>query len=134
MLSSHLLGDAYPNDNLIEKVRQVHADGDSWSRIARELGEHPALVTTADTESGVDLGVSTFRDLLSEVSAFIHQALAVDRTKHAVLQGFSPSIISNAANSSCPPSWPPISGTAQRSGGTDRSLSSSRRTRWFSRG
>ncbi|HEY5150227.1 MAG TPA: amino acid adenylation domain-containing protein, partial [Mycobacterium sp.] len=92
MLSSHLLGDAYPNCNLIEKARQVHADGDSWSRIARELGEHPALVTTADTESGVDLGVSTFRNLLSEVSALGHQALAVDRTKQEVLQGVSPRI------------------------------------------
>jgi hypothetical protein len=50
-------------------------------------------VTTADTESGVDLGVSTLRDLLSEVSASSsHQVLAANRTKHAVLQGFSPSI------------------------------------------
>gem|GEM_PF-7107002 len=49
-------------------------------------------MTTADTESGVDPGVSTLRDLLSEVSAFSPKLLAVDRTKHAVLQGFSPII------------------------------------------
>jgi hypothetical protein len=41
MLSSHLLGDAYTYDNLIEKARQVYADADSWSRIARELVSIP---------------------------------------------------------------------------------------------
>jgi len=92
MLSSHLVGDAYTYYNLIEKVKQLYADAESWSRIAHELGQHPALVTIADTESGVDLGVSTFRNLLSEVSALGHQALAVDRTKQEVLQGVSPRI------------------------------------------